>query len=203
MQTDDTKGFDNAHLQAWWSATRQYLFADMESLPRVSGQTGDGWSPPETGNHGGRKRFIARARGRLLRSLGREEHDDPLWELERAFQRQIAFIAWHPEVPRRLLAWLRQDGDARLQRRIQAVIGHYAARLARIIGRARQQGLVRADIEPQSEAMRLVGLIQGLALGIDPDSARRETLFKEAASAFALFQAGLLRPSEYAQAAVE
>lgn len=203
MQTDDQKGFDNAHLQAWWAATRYYLSVDLESLPRATGRVDDGWPPSETDSHGGRKRFIARARGRLLRSLGRGEHDDPLRELERAFQRQIAFIAWHPEVPRRLLAWLRQEGDVQLRRRIQTVIGHYAARLAQIIGRARQQGLVRADIEPQSEAMRLVGLIQDLALGIDPGSNRRETLFREAASAFALFQAGLLQPSECPQAAVE
>lgn len=195
MQTDDTKGFDNAHLQAWWAATRHYLCADLEGLTDAA-RTGEVWPSWETASHGGRKRFIARARGRLLRSLGRGEHDDPLRELERAFQRQIAFIAWHPEVPRRLLAWLRQDGDMRLRRRIQAVIGHYAARLARIIGRAKQLGLVRADIEPQSEAMRLVGLIQCLALGIDPDSPGRETLFKEATSAFAFFQAGLRRPLE-------
>lgn len=191
MQTDDTKGFDNAHLQAWWAATRYYLSADLENLPRAIDRAGDGWPPSQMDSHGSRKRFIARARGRLLRSLGCGEHDDPLRELERAFQRQIAFIAWHPEVPRRLLTWLRQDGDVRLRRRIQAVIGHYAGRLARLIGQARQQGLVRSDIEPQSEAMRLVGLIQNLALGIDPCTTQRETLFREAASTFALFRAGL------------
>ena len=80
MQTDDTKGFDNAHLQAWWAATRYYLCADLESLPRAAGRVDDGWPPAETVSHGGRKRFIARARGRLLRSLGRGQNDDPLRE---------------------------------------------------------------------------------------------------------------------------
>lgn len=193
MQTDNMKGFDNAHLQAWWAATRHYLCADLDSLADT-GRGEDIWVSSEAGSHGSRKRFIARTRGRLLRSLGRTEDDDPLRELERAFQRQIAFIAWHPEVPVRLLSWLRQDGDARLKRRIQAVIGQYATRLARIIGRARQQGLVSADIDPRSEAMRLVGLIQGLAL--TAGHRRREILLDEAAGTFARFRSGLIGAAE-------
>lgn len=193
MQTDDTKGFDNVHLQAWWAATRHYLCADLDSLADTA-RAEDPWPAGKTDSHGGRKRFIARARGRLLRSLGRGEQDDPLRELELAFQRQIAFIAWHPEVSGRLLSWLRQDGDARLKRRIQAVIGQYATRLARLIGRARQQGLVRADIDPQFEAMRLVGLIQGLALAAG--DRRREILLDEADGTFARFRGGLVGASE-------
>jgi hypothetical protein len=193
MQTDDTKGFDNAHLQAWWAATRHYLFADLDSLADT-GRDEDPWPAGKTDSHSERKRFLARARGRLLRSLGRAEHDDPLRELEHAFQQQIAFIAWHPEVPARLLSWLRQDGDARLKRRIRAVIDHYATRLARILDRARQQGLVRADIDPRSEAMRLVGLIQGLALGAG--DRRWEMLLDEASGTFACFRTGLIGTAE-------
>jgi hypothetical protein len=193
MQTDDMKGFDNAHLQTWWAATRHYLCADLDSLADT-GRAEDIWVSPETGSHGSHKRFIARARGRLLHSLGHAKHDDPLRELERAFQRQIAFITWHPQVPVRLLSWLRQDGDARLKRRVQAVIGQYATRLARIIGRARQQGLVSADIDPRFEAMRLVGLIQELALGAG--DRQREILLDEAAGTFARFRTGLVGAAE-------
>lgn len=193
MQTDDTRGFDNAHLQAWWAATRHYMSADIDSLADA-GRAEARWPAGKTDSQGGRQRFIARARGRLLRSLGRAGHDDPLRELEWAFQRQIAFIAWHPEVPRRLLSWLRQDGDTRLKRRIQAVIGQYATRLAHIIGRARQQGLTRADIDPRSEAMRLVGLIQELALAAG--DRRREILLDEAAGTFTRFRGGLVGAAE-------
>ncbi len=194
MHTDDTQGFRPEHLQAWWEATRYYLFADPEALPAAAARAEDDWAPPGTHSQGGRKRYLARARGRLMRAARCGAPADPLRELECAFQRLIAFIARHPDVPRRLLAWLAQDEDARLQRRVRRVVGHYAARLARIIDRAKQQGLVRADVEPQSSAMRLVGLIQGLALNLGPRP--RETLFGEAVSAFAFYRAGLLRSPE-------
>jgi hypothetical protein len=33
MQVGNTNGFDEAHMRKWWQATRDYLFADLESLP--------------------------------------------------------------------------------------------------------------------------------------------------------------------------
>lgn len=220
MKTDDTNEFEEAYLREWREATRHYLFADLESLrndadathsapPSCAGGPHDqhdapppeghaapvdeAWSPPGADSHGGQTRFIARARGRLLRLARRAQQDNPLWELEHAFQLQISFIARHPDVPRRLLTWLSQDGDTRLRRRVQAVIDHYAARLARIISRAKHQGLVKAEIQPDSAAMLLIGMIQGFALGIH--AGRREGWFMEAAKTFALYRASLVYPS--------
>lgn len=196
MTSDSMNRFEQEHLKGWWETTRYYLFADMGSLPGAAAVAEDGWSPPQTDSHGGRKRFIARVRGRLLRSIKRGEQGDPLRELESAFQQQIAFIARHPDVPRHLLPWLAQDDDRGLQRRVRMLIGHYATRLARIIARAKEQGLVRADVQPSAAAISLVGVIQGLVLRTPAAPQRREWFLREAAQAFALYRAALAVPSK-------
>jgi hypothetical protein len=71
------------------------------------------------------------------------------------------------------------------------LIGHYATRLARIIARAKEQGLVRADVQPGAAAISLVGVIQGLVLRTPAAPQRREWFLREAAEAFALYWAGL------------
>lgn len=194
MKTSHSDGFNPEHLRAWWAATCRYMGANM-ACPHAAATVANeaSWAAPRTNSHGARKRFIARARGRLLRSSGHEDAEDPLGELERLFNKQVAFIACHPEVPSQLLTWLAQDGDARLRQRVRKVISHFAGRLARLIGRARQQGQVRAEVEPQSAAMRLVGLIQSLALNNQPEPPG--LLLKEASNAFALFRAGLVPQS--------
>lgn len=195
--TDDSRNtFDPEHLKRWWETTRYYLLADIESLPGAAAETEDGWSPPQTDSRGGRKKFIARVRGRLLPSIGHVEQDNPLRELERAFQQQIAFIARHPDVPRRLLSWLAQNDDCGLQRRVRMLIANYVGRLARIIARAKQQGLVRADVQPGAAAISLVGVIQGLVLGTPAAPQWREWFLREAAEVFALYRAGLAVSSD-------
>lgn len=71
MTNDSMNRLEQEHLERWRETTRHYLLADMGSLPGATAVAGDGWSPPQTDSHGGRKRFIARVRGRLLRSVKR------------------------------------------------------------------------------------------------------------------------------------
>lgn len=193
MKTSHSDGFNPEHLRAWWAATCRYMGTNTACPRAAAAVADDGWVAPRTNSHGARKRFIARVRGRLLRSSRHVDVQDPLDELERVFHKQVAFIACHPEVPSQLLTWLAQDGDARLRQRVRKVISHFADHLAKIIGRARQQGLVRPEVEPQSAAMRLVGLIQGLVLNKSPQPPG--SLLREATNAFALFRAGLVPQS--------
>lgn len=196
MTSDSMNRFEQEYLKQWWETTRYYLFADMESLPGAAAVAEDGWSPPQTDSHGGRKRLIARVRGRLLRSVRSGGNDDPLRELESVFQQQIAFIARHPDVPWRLLSWLAQDDDRGLQRRVRILIGHYATRLAQVIARAKQKGLIRADVKPHAAAISLVGVIQKLVLETNAVPQRGESFLWKAAEAFALYRAALAVPSK-------
>lgn len=86
MTSDSMNRFEQEHLKRWWETTHYYLFADMESLPGAAAVAEDGWSPPQTDSHGGRKRFIARVRGRLLRSVKRGGERRPAAEGCRGFR---------------------------------------------------------------------------------------------------------------------
>jgi hypothetical protein len=57
MQADNTNGFKPEHLRKWWQATRDYLLADLESLPGPAAQGDDERLPPET--DAGRKRYTS------------------------------------------------------------------------------------------------------------------------------------------------
>ncbi len=195
MNTSVTRSFNPAHLAQWLETTRAYLFADPESLA----------APIENAlpqlrqvSHGAQDRFISRARGSVLRLLKRTSlHDrNPLQELERTFYSQASFVSLHPDIPRRLLGGLSQGGDTRIHRRIQRVISHYESRLCRMIAQAKQQGLIRPDIDPQTAASLFIGMIQSLALRVNANLRQRELLLREAFEAFALYKAGMASPSK-------
>lgn len=126
-------------------------------------------------SHGAQERFIARVRGRVLRLVRQGARVDrgPLEELEQVFRRHVVFMARNREVPTRMLELANDADDGRIQRRIRKIIGQYEARLARVIARGQQIGVVRAAVEPHEEARQLVTLIRGLALRMrqDPQSA--------------------------------
>lgn len=131
-----------------------------------------------------------------MRSVKRGWKNDPLRELEGVFQQQIAFIARHPDVPRRLLSWLAQDCDPGLQRRVRMLIAYYATRLAQIITRAKQQGQVSADIKPDAAAISLVGVIRKLVVETHAIPQQRESFLRKAAELFALYRTALAVPSK-------
>jgi len=187
MHTDDSNTFKPAHLRAWLETTRDYLFSDRQ------------WDADATAcalcqsgldSHGARDRFVSRARGHLLRLMksAAQRNRDPLLELERAFKIQAAFITRHPEIPRRLLRWLLQGGDSRIQRRVRKVVSHYESRIARLIARARLQGTIRADIDPHAAASVVIGMIQSLAFRLSLNLCQRERVLHEAYARFALFR---------------
>lgn len=190
MTTGDKDHFEEAHLTQWVSTTRQYLFAD-NTCPANATQ---GLLPePALVSHGAQDHFLSRARGDLLRLVKRTapHPQNPLQELEQAFRSQASFIAQHPDIPKRLLGWLSQGGDSRIRRRIQRVIDLYEARLCRMIGQAKIQGLIRDSIEPRTAASIFIGMIQGLALRMNADLCQRELMLREAVAGFAVYRAGM------------
>lgn len=190
MNTGNTDMFEQAYLEQWLKTTRHYLFADQECLSNAAGKA---LLESRLDSHGAQGRFISRARGRLLHLLKRTaQHDqNPLQELERAFYFQASFVSRHPDVPKRLLEWLSQGSDTRIRRRIQKVIGHYESRLCQMIGQAKQQGLIRADIESHTAASLFVAMIQGLALRMNVNPREQDLLLHEAFEVFALYRAGM------------
>ncbi|HRP95714.1 MAG TPA: TetR family transcriptional regulator C-terminal domain-containing protein [Rhodocyclaceae bacterium] len=224
MSRDGEKRFEEAHLKRWWDVTCNYLFADLQDASGMAVSAGraavsftasghapnsggasehalvvqSSWPATRTAGRGGQVRYLSRVRGSLLRLLKqvRQRDEDPLSELERLFQLQVWFIVHHPDVPKHLLGWLLEDGDARIRRRIRGVIDQFASRFSRIIGQAQDQGLIRADVEPHAAANLLVGVIQGLVLRTHAAPQRPESFAREAAEAFAICRAGLAQRSD-------
>ncbi len=225
MKFGDTGQFEPEHLKKWWEITCGYLSVETQSAPDPidppasaasvsirrpdvrgganlpqwdTSSAQEEWPALRVDSHGGRIRFISRVRGGLLR---RAKSATPLgqdsWaELQRAFYLQLWFIARHPDVAKRLLGWLLQNGDERIRRRVRSVIEHYTSRVAGIIADAKRQELVKADVDPYTAARYFVGLIQALALKIDNGPRRPEPLMREAVKVFDIFRAGLTSPAK-------
>ena len=192
MKPVDHETLAQEHVERWLRTTRKYL------LPQEPGSA-DGadrlMHQLRLDTHGAQDRFVSRARGRLQRLLQQTPRRDPLQELERTFYLQASLIYSYPEVPRRLLAWLLQDGDSRVQRRVQKVISHHESRVCRIIVHAKQQGLVRAEVEPQTAASLFVGMLQTLALRMGGDAGERALLLRASLDVFAAYKARLASAS--------
>lgn len=189
MNTENTDKIELVYLEQWLETSRHYLFGDLKDIDV------EGIPPPDLAlsHHGAQDRFISRARGDLLRLVKRstEQALDPLEELERTFHVQVAFIARRPDVPKRLLEWLSQGSNLRISRRIQRVMDHYESILCRMIGQAKQQGLIRADIEQHTAAKLFIGMIQSLVLRMNGGLRQRELLLREAVEVFTLYRASI------------
>lgn len=219
MSPNKANDFLPEHLAKWRKITREYLFAPIKPPSTSSGPGAVSPLPdgercrPETTGMATRREKIAEetllhpasqgrstrsvllswARRALLHLLRRatQQEEDPLMALENAFYFHVSFMAKHPAVPRMILAWHSQTGDARVRSRIQRAIGHYESRLARLIGRAKRQGLVKPTIDAQTAASVFVGMIQGLILRMNADLIRPEMLLREAETAFPVFLDGI------------
>ena len=230
MRTDEANDCIPEHLAKWRKTTREYLLAPTESLG-VGGDPGAGsrlpddkrfkpdtagtvvWSKEATEEtlfhpvsqiRSSRSMLLSWAYRALLHLLRRatQHQENPLTALESAFYFHASFMAKHPSVPRMILAWYSQTRDARVRSRIQGAISHYESCLARQIGKAKQQGLVRPTIDAPTAAGVLVGLIQGLVLRMNAGLSRPETLLREAATVFPVYLDGIRATPAPVQGAV-
>lgn len=219
MSTDEAGDCIPEHLAKWRKTTREYLLAPLESLGASSGPGAVAYLPDDkrfrpdtTGTlvrgkeateetlfhpvsqiRSSRSVLLSWAYRALLHLLRRatQHEENPLTALESAFYFHVSFMAKHPSVPRMILAWYSQTRDARVRSRIQGAISHYESRLARLIGKAKLQGLVRSTIDAPTAAGVLVGLIQSLMLRMHAGLSRPEMLLREAASAFPVYLDGI------------
>lgn len=219
MSTDEAGDCIPEHLTKFRKTAREYLLAPIESLgasispgavahlpddkrlrPDTAGTvvrskeaTEETLSHPVSRVRSTRAVLLSWAYRALLHLLRRatQHQENPLTALESAFYFHVSFMAKHPSVPRMILAWYSQTRDARVRSRIQGAISHYESRLARLIGKAKLQGLVRSTIDAPTAAGVLVGLIQSLMLRVNAGISRPEMLLREAATAFPVYLDGI------------
>jgi hypothetical protein len=181
-----------AHLAAWRSATIAYLAAPAAAAGAAL-EAEDAVSHPVSHRRIGRGVLLSWAVRALLHMLGRaaRHEDNPLRVLESAFRFQVAFMAKHPAVPRRLLAWHAQTDDPHVRRRIRRAIGRFEGRIARLILLAGQRGQIAQGIDARTAAALFVGMIQGLALRMNAGFSHPSLLAREADNAFAVYLRGI------------
>lgn len=214
MNIDDADHFLTEDLAKWLKVSREYLIGPMpganssrdtvsllkrfspslRSAPVRWTETAEEALPhPASQASSTRAVLLSWAFRALLHLLRRATRDEkvPLAALESAFYFHVSFMAKHPTVPGTIMAWYSQTRDVRVRARIEAAIGHYESRLARLIGKAKLQGLVRPAVDAQTAASVFVGMIQGLMLRVNADLIRPGMLLREAATAFPVYLDGI------------
>lgn len=195
MSVDEAGRFDPAHLDKWRKATHTYLagpLAELRSDDAVE-ETARHTVPQVRGDRSVLLSWAHRALLHLLRRATQAE-ENPLKVLESGLYFHVSLMAKYPTVPLTILAWYAQTNDARVRLRIRGAIDHYEKRLSRLIDRAKQQGLVKSNVDARTAAGVLVGFIQGLALRMNVGISRPETLLREAATVFPAYLDGIRTP---------
>jgi len=131
-------------------------------------------------------------RGRLMKVVDSAaiKGKDPLDALERMFFAHVAFIARHPAIPRMVFSDQLLRRDTRLKLMIQEILTGYEARIADLLGQAKEAGLARQDVDEDSAATLFIGMIQGLVLQSSIFGGRR-SLIDEAKKVFPIYLDGI------------
>lgn len=127
-------------------------------------------------------------RDRLMAVLGRAaaEGRDPLDALQRMFFAHVDFIAGKPAIPRLLMSEHLHARSPLLRKLVTEILLGFETKIAGMLDDARQQGLVRFDLDTQAAATLYLGMIQGLVLQTSILRGQRE-LRSEAARTFPIF----------------
>lgn len=119
----------------------------------------------------------------------------PLAALEAMFLSHVDFVAEHPGVPRMMIGQLQRAEMTPAKLLAQNLMTNYAARLRRLLGEAKQNGTLPADLDEQAAATLFLGMIQGLVVQ-SLLSGRSEQMRADAPKVFAIYRAGLLRGAD-------
>ena len=115
---------------------------------------------------------------------------DPIAALEAAFQAHLSFAFKLPGVPRIVFSELQREGDTPVKQVARDLMKDYSGQLCAWLKTAKKTGRARQDLNAQTSAMAMIGIIQGLImqtlLGVATDVAMRQ-----AEATFAIFRRGI------------
>jgi AcrR family transcriptional regulator len=115
---------------------------------------------------------------------------DPIEALEAAFRAHLNFAFRLPGVPRIVFSELQREGDTPVKQAARDLMKNYSGQLCAWLKEAQKIGLARKDLNAQTSAMAMIGIIQGLImqtlLGADT-----EVAMQQAEATFAIFRRGI------------
>ncbi len=89
---------------------------------------------------------------------------DPVDSLQRTFEAHIDFIAQHPSAPRLIFNELQKPADNPVKQRVRGLLDRYRQRVSGLLARAKNLGLVDAQLDETAAAILFVGAVQGLVV---------------------------------------
>lgn len=89
---------------------------------------------------------------------------DPVDSLQRTFEAHIDFIAQHPSAPRLIFNELQKPADNPVKQRVRDLLDRYRQRVSGLLARAKNLGLVDAQLDETAAAILFVGAVQGLVV---------------------------------------
>ncbi len=127
------------------------------------------------------------ARGRLMGVVdtAASQASDPLDAVERIFFAHIGFAEKNPAVPRVLFST-----SPRLRHLLKELLAGYEQRIAALLGRAKEQGLVDPGLDEAGAAILFIAMIQGLVTRVLL-LGTKNLLLAEAQRVFPIFLAGI------------
>lgn len=89
---------------------------------------------------------------------------DPVDSLQRTFEAHIDFIAQHPSAPRLIFNELQKPADNPVKQRVRGLLDRYRQRVSGLLARAKNLGLVDAQLDETAAAILFIGAVQGLVV---------------------------------------
>lgn len=105
--------------------------------------------------------ILDRIEQRLLANVqaAREENAEPLACLKGVLTRHIRFIREGRAVPRIIFSDDVHAGNPELRGRVLQIFGRYIEQVSEVIRQGQSQGVIRADLDVQTVAMMLFGIV--------------------------------------------
>jgi AcrR family transcriptional regulator len=88
----------------------------------------------------------------------------PVDALGAVFKAHVAFVQSHPGVPRLIFHELQRPQDSPIKQEVRLLLQRYRKLLLGLLGAAREQGQVAANLDPEAAATLFVGIVQGLVM---------------------------------------
>jgi len=104
---------------------------------------------------------LDRIQERLMENirLACQEHLDPLECLRDVLMRHIRFIREGRAIPRIIFSDDFHGGHPELKEKVLGIFSQYSGRIADIVRRGQQHGLIRGELDPATVAMMIFGIV--------------------------------------------
>lgn len=134
------------------------------------------------------------AHQRLMEALqlaAQTEQGNMLEALRAVFMAHIGFVQKHPGVPRLIFQELQHAKPTPLKGKVKLLMADYRSLVGRLLLKAKTEGLLRPDVDPQAAVVLFMGAVQGLVMQ-SLVTGSLKNMASQAQTVFNIYEAGLM-----------